>query len=150
MKCIAWGEMATWDDDSLDYGYMVHRLPDGGWWHLHFARSGLEYHCELLERNTTILASIQCFALGAIAKSEQFILTLDGEGVELPDQVLQLDFDWGRSPEVAKSGRAFQHKVMPLLHDSRNFQRAVWEIVDFRQHLRMVASAKIDPKATRN
>lgn len=138
--------MPTWEDDSLDYGYIVYRLPEGAWWHIHFARSGMEYDCELLLRNTPILAQVQCFAPGAIAVSEQFILTLDGEGVKLPDEALLLDFGWGMKPDDPKlqsDARAFEQNVMPLLHDSKNFQKAVWEIVDRQQHLRMVAAHKL-------
>ncbi len=145
------GATLKWDYDKLDYGYVLHRLPDGAWWHLHFARSGLEYDCQLLRGATLVLAAVQCFAAGVLAVSEQFVLTLDGEGVELPDEALLLDFDWGCKPDDSKlqaDARAFQQNVMPLLHDSRDFQKAVWEIVDRQQHLRMVASDKLEPRAT--
>lgn len=143
--------MLTWDDDSLDCGYIAHRLPDGAWWHIHFACSGLDYYCELLRRRTLILAAVQCFAPGVVAVSDRFILTLDGEGVNLPDESLLLDFRWGREPNDLKlqsEARAFQQEVMPLLHESRNFQKAVWEIVHRQQHLRMVAPDKLEPRAT--
>jgi hypothetical protein len=29
----------VWDEDALEYGYVVDRPPDGSWWHLHLARS---------------------------------------------------------------------------------------------------------------
>jgi DNA-directed RNA polymerase alpha subunit len=37
-----------WDEDSLVYGYVLDRTPEGDWWHLHFARSEGSYHCALL------------------------------------------------------------------------------------------------------
>ena len=91
------------------------------------------------------MACVQRFAAGAVARSPKFILTLDGEGVEFPDEVLLLDFDWGRTPNKAKmqaEALDFQQVVMPLLHSNRDFQTAVWEIVQNQQHLRMVARAK--------
>lgn len=137
-----------WDEDALDYGYVLRSLPEGGWWHVLFARSGLEYRCELLGHSTRILAAIQRFARGASSASETFVLTLDGEGISEPDDVLRLDFDWGKKPadvRLQAEARSFQTLVMPLLHDSESFQRAAWEIVDYHQHRQMVDPAKLTP-----
>lgn len=71
----------TWDDDTLEYGYVLDRF-EGGWWHLHFGRSVRSYHCALLGTRTSVVACVQQFARGAVATSPQFLLTLDGEGVE--------------------------------------------------------------------
>ena len=92
-----------WDEDALEHGYVLRRLPEGGWWHLHFARSGLEYHCELLRSCTRMLAAIQRHAHGEHLPSQFFVLTLDGEGVSEPDEVLRMDFDWGLKPADPRS-----------------------------------------------
>lgn len=132
----------TWDEDSLEYGYVLVRLADGGWWHLHFGRSDWKYHCGLLGRCTRVLACVQRFAAGAVARSPQFLLTLDGEGVDLSAADAGLDFDWGdqsADPESLAEALHFQRGVMPLLYDSPAFQRAAAEVVSHLRHLRVVA-----------
>ena len=129
------------DRNSLEYGYVLTRLPDGSWWHLHVGRSGCHYHCELLGRNTNILACLQRFAAGGLAESPPFLLTLDGEGVELSDLAVGLDFQW---PGCLEADAAhFQQEVLPLLHRSVAFQRAAAEVVARQQHLGMVAPGKL-------
>jgi hypothetical protein len=137
-------EAMTWDEVTLKYGYVLHRIAGGGWWHLHFGRSSWSYHCDLLGHRTDILACVQRFAPGGLAESSRFRLTLDGEGVELPEA--GLDFQWGdcpRDPEQTAVARHFQREVMPRLYDSPAFQRAVAEIVTRQRHLRLVASGKV-------
>jgi hypothetical protein len=136
----------TWDDDSLEYGYIVTRPPDGGWWHLHFGRAAVAYDCELLGRQTDVLAVVQHFAAGAAARSPQYVLTLDGEGVERSMSDLKLDFRWDRDADddqLAGDARHFQREVMPLVHDSPAMQHAVAEIVHRDRHLRLVAAGKL-------
>lgn len=136
----------TWDEDTLEYGYVLDRIAGGGWWHLHFGRSGWSYRCELLGRGTDILACIQKFAASAVAESTRFLLTLDGEGVELPEGADGLDFRWGdrpADPELASVARHFQQEVMPLLYGSAAFQRAAAEVVARRRYLRVVAAGKL-------
>src|SRR5580704_9952937 len=81
-------EAMTWDEDPLEYGYILDRLFGGGWWHLHFGRAGWLYQCNLLGRRTDVLACLQRFAAGAVAVPPRFVLTLDGEGVELSEAEL--------------------------------------------------------------
>src|SRR5215471_12671855 len=52
-------EAMTWDEVTLEYGYALHRIAGGGWWHLHFGRSSWSYHCDLLGHRTDILACVQ-------------------------------------------------------------------------------------------
>jgi hypothetical protein len=140
------GEAVKWDEESLECGYVLARPPEGGWWHLHFGRSDMSYHCELLGRRTDILACIQWFIAGAIAKSPQFILTLDGEGVELAPNEPRLDFASGQgttASEVLADAHYFQREVMPLLYDSPPFQRAAAEVVRCQQHLRVVTLGQL-------
>ena len=137
----------TWDEDTLEYGYVLDRIAGGGWWHLHFARSNGFYHCDLFGRACNVLACVQRFAAGAVAESPRFLLTLDGEGVELPDLEARLDFAWGdrpADPERAIVAQRFQREVMPLLHASPAFQRAVAEVVMHGRHLRAVAPGKLE------
>ena len=115
----------SWDDDSLEYGYVVTRLADGSWWHLHFGRGGASYACELLGRPTDILACLQWFAAWAVAKSGQSLLTLDGERVESAADGPVLDFRWPDDLEATH----FQRAVMPLLDNSEAFESAVREVV---------------------
>ena len=68
--------MMTWDDDALHYGYVVARLPDGGWWHLHFGRAAIEYHCDLLGRRTNVFAGVQHFDPGVVARSPRYFSRL--------------------------------------------------------------------------
>ena len=124
-----------WGDDPLVYGYVLARPPEGGWWHLHFARGGASYRCRLLGQPTDVLACVQRFAAGAVATSPRFVLTLDGEGVELSDAA-PLDFAWAGGPEAAD----FQRAVVPALHDSPAFQAAAAMVVRSQRHLRVVAS----------
>jgi hypothetical protein len=140
------GEAMTWDADLLEYGYVLDRPSDGGWWHLHFGRSAQFYHCDLLGRRTDILASVQRFAAGAVAESPRFILTLDGEGVELAEAEAGLDFRWGdrpADPELVAEALHFQREIMPLVYDSAAFQRAAAEVVARQRHRRLVASGKL-------
>jgi hypothetical protein len=137
----------TWDEDTLEYGYVLDRPAGGVWWHLHFGRSAWSYHCDLLSRRTEMLACVQRFAARAIAASPWFLLTLDGEGVELPETDAGLDFQWGdrpADPDLAAEALHFQREVMPLLNDSPAFQRAVAEVVARQRHLRLVASGKLN------
>jgi hypothetical protein len=136
----------VWDEDTLEYGYVLDRIAGGGWWHLHFGRSGWSYHCDLLGRRTKILASVERFAAGAVAESPRFLLTLDGEGVGLTEAEAGLDFRWGDRPAdplVAAEALHFQREIMPLLYDSPAFQRAAAEVVARQRHLRVVASGKL-------
>jgi hypothetical protein len=106
----------------------------------------MDYHCELLGRRTSILARIQRFARGAVADSPRFILTLDGEGVELPDEELRLDFTWGEragEPDFLDEARHFQQEVMPLLHKDPEFQQAAAEVVHRQRYLRVAAAGKL-------
>jgi hypothetical protein len=131
------GAKVGWGDDPLEYGYVLDRLPEGGWWHLHFARSGVSYPCRLLGRPSDILACVQRFAAGAVATSPRFVLTLDGDGVELPDAA-PLDFAWA----AGAAGADFQRAIVPLLHASTAFQAAAAEVVRYQRHLRVVASGR--------
>ena len=115
----------SWDDDSLEYGYLVARMGEGGWWHMHFGRCEASYDCELLGRPTNILACLRWFAAWAVPKSEQFLLTLDGERVESAADGPALDFRWPDDLEAAH----FQQEVMPLLYVSEAFQSAASEVV---------------------
>lgn len=136
----------TWDDDSLEYGYVVTRPPDGGWWHLHFGRAAVAYDCELLGRRSEVFAVVQHFGAGAVARSPQYVLTLDGEGVDRPARDLGLDCRWGRDAgdaELADDARRFQREVMPLLYDSPAMQGALAEIVNRGRHLRWVAPGRL-------
>jgi len=129
-----------WDEDALDYGYVVTRLPSGEWWHMHFGRSTLTYDCELLARKSNILASIQLLGVGAVIQSPRFILTLDAEGVEIPTAELDLKFGWQKSAnsaDVSADAQHFQREIMPLIYDSERFQSAVQHIVDKRSHRRL-------------
>jgi hypothetical protein len=138
--------MMTWDEDALEYGYVVERPPAGGWWHLHFGRAAAEYECALLGRATNILGCVQLFSRGAVRQSAQYLLTLDGEGIEHPAGDLRLDYSWGRDAndaELSAEARHFQHEVMPLLYESEAMQRAVAEIVHRRQHLRLIAPGRL-------
>jgi hypothetical protein len=134
------------DEDILEYGYVLNRIDGGGWWHLHFGRSGWSYRCDLLGRRTNILACVQQFAAGAVAVSPRFLLTLDGEGVELSQAEAGLDFRWGNrpaDPELATAAPRFQREVMPLLYASLAFQRAAAEVVARQRHLRVTPSGKL-------
>lgn len=135
----------VWNEDALDYGYVLDRFPEGSWWHMHFGRSQWVYRCELLDREIDILACVQRFDVGAVAQSPRFLLTLDGEGVELPAGA-GVDYRWGQHDEGAKladDARHFQREVMPLLHDSPEFQRAVAAVISGQWHWRVVAVGKL-------
>jgi hypothetical protein len=136
----------NWDEDTLEYGYVLDRIAGGGWWHLHFGRSGWSYQCDLLGCRTDILACIQRFAAGAVAESPRYLLTLDGEGVELSEAEAGLDFRWGdctADQGLVAAARHFQRQIMPLLYESPAFQRAVAEVVVCQRHLLVVASGKL-------
>jgi hypothetical protein len=136
----------TWDENSLEYGYVLSRASEGGWWHLHFGRSSWVYHCELLARRTDVLVCVQRFSVGAMAQSPRFLLTLDGEGVELSAEEVEMDFRWGQRPEVADlvaEALHFQREIMPLLHDNSAFQQAAAEIVARQRYSRVAASGKL-------
>lgn len=135
----------NWDEDELEYGYVITRSP-GAWWHMHFCRANLLYDCQLLGRPIDIFANIQQFSPGARAESPPFLLTLDGEGV--PDSANQIQFDgsWGiktGDSELIEAARHFQHEVMPLLHNSDRFNSAVREIVYRSQYLSVVDSNRL-------
>ena len=92
------------------------------------------------------MASAQRFAAGAVARSPQFLLTLDGEGVELAVDKAELTFGWGRLPadaEFVAESLHLQREIMPLLYNSSAFQQAVAEIVARQRHLRVVAWGKL-------
>jgi hypothetical protein len=115
----------NWDEDPLEYGYVLDRTPDGGWWHLHFALGRVSYPCQLLGCVTNILACVQRFGAGATINSPQFVLTLDGQEVR-PANSAPLDFDWAKTAEAAD----FQRVIVPKLHQSRTFQDGLCMIVD--------------------
>ncbi|MEX2214549.1 MAG: hypothetical protein WD768_10500 [Phycisphaeraceae bacterium] len=130
----------------MDYGYVVARSPDDGWWHMHFGRGTVEYDCEMLGRCTNIFAVVQHLERGGVAKSPQYILTLDGEGVDRPVSDLALDFLWSGIagvPGFADEAIRFQQEVIPLLHSSEPMQLAVATIVQSDRHLRLVAPNKL-------
>ena len=136
----------TWDSNSLDYGYVVERLPDGEWWHMHFGRAAVEYDCELLGRRSNVFAQVQHFRAGVVAKSPLYLLTLDGEGIDCPTSELGLDFRWSGivgAPDLAEEARRFQLEVMPLLRESEAMQRAVMTIIQSRRYLHLVALGKL-------
>jgi hypothetical protein len=134
----------TWDDDALEYGYVLARPSEDCWWHMHFGRCWASYPCELLGRPTDILACLQWFATGVVAKSPRFLLTLDGEGVEVPAGVPPMDFTWAGAG--ASEAAHFQQLVMPLLYDSPAFQSAAAEVVRSQRHLRVVTPGwLVDP-----
>jgi hypothetical protein len=132
----------TWTDDPLEFGYVLARLPDGGWWHLHFARGGASYPCQLLGRTTNVLGCLQRFAAGAVATSRRFTLTLDGEGVVLLDDA-PLDFTWADIPASV----AFQQSVVPELYANLAFQEAASEVIRHERHLRVVVAGRTTENA---
>jgi hypothetical protein len=139
-------ETMRWDESPLEYGYVLDRTSDRGWWHLHFGRSGWSYDCELLGRRTNVLACLQLFALGGVVRSPRFFLTLDGEGVGSAAEEARLVYTWGSRPEDAGlvgEARRFQQEVMPRLYDSPAFQQAAAKIVARQQHLRMAVPGKL-------
>jgi hypothetical protein len=134
------------DQDALDYGYILKTLQDGSWWHMHIARSAIEYHCVLLGKNTSLLLNIQSFLPGVWANSPEFILTLDGEGVDLSSQALLLDSKWGLHSEdkrLQDQARSIQRKVLPIMQSSPKLQDAIWEIMTSRSHLQLVDPSKL-------
>ena len=136
----------SWDEDSLDYGYVLARPLDGGWWHLHFGRSDRTYQSGLLGRRTDILASVQRFSAGAMAQSVRFLLTLDGEGVEVSAEELVLDCRWDGHSEFAELTHQAQHlqqEIMPLLKNSPVFQMAAAEIVARQRYLQVIAPGRL-------
>ena len=138
--------MRTWDDDDLQYGYVLERLADGKWWHLHIGRMAIEYDCELLGRKTNLLFSIQLFSSGCVLQSSTFLLTLDGEGIERLPAGVDLGYYWGRDTQdedLIAEAKHFQAEVMPLLHASEAMQHAVAEIIYRRRHLRLVTPDKL-------
>jgi hypothetical protein len=138
--------IVLWDEDALEFGYVLDRPSTGGWWHLHFGRADWVYHCKLLGRDIDILACIRRFGAGAVAQSASFLLTLDGEGVELSAEQTGLNFRWGEDSEgmeLATEARSFQREVVPLLFDSSVFQQAAAEIVSAQRYLRVVEAGKL-------
>lgn len=138
--------MTTWADDFLEYGYVVEHPPTGGWWHIHFARAAFIYHCELLGRSTNVVACVQHFARGCVRQSAQYLLTLDGEGIEYPTDQIRLDFSWGQDTKNANliaEAQRFQREVMPLIYECGAMQQAVAEIVRHHHHLRLVSPGKL-------
>lgn len=135
----------SWDDDALDYGYVVTRLPGGGWWHLHFGRADVEYDCQLLGRSTDVLALVQRFGTGCVRLSPRYLLTLDGEGV--PSEI-PLNTNWdqlGNGEQNAGDAAHFQTAIMPLLYDSGAMQQALASLVEHGQHHRLIANGKLRP-----
>jgi hypothetical protein len=130
-------------EDALDYGYVVDRLPDHSWWHMHFGRSAWWYQCALLGRRTNVMASLQWFAPGVKKIGSPFILTLDGEGVGMNQTKLKLDFHWDMDSQVRAEGIEFQQQVMPLLYDSPEFQKAVVRIIKQLKHLRRIEPGRL-------
>jgi hypothetical protein len=120
-----------WQEDELDYGYVVERLPDGGWWHMHIGHSAYEYDCELLGRKSTFVVQVQRFRRGAEFDSPAVLLNLDGEPIEQRYADLQLSFSWVRThdPDLIAEATYFQQEIMPLLYDSDAFQESVAKIV---------------------
>src|SRR5207247_2076508 len=102
-------ENMNWEEDNLEYGYVLDRIEGGGWWHLHFGRSNWSYLCDLLGRPTDILTCVQQFAVGALALSPRFLLTLDGEGVKLPEEDAGLDCRWGDHTDSPEPSAAALH-----------------------------------------
>jgi hypothetical protein len=119
----------TPNDNPLNYGYILARLPSGDWWHLHFGRAAAPYDCLLLGRQTNIFACIQQFGPGVVARTPQFILTLDGSSVDRPVCELALNFDWD---QLSTDAAHFQESVMPLLYTSANMQRAIRNVIERR------------------
>lgn len=135
------------DQDSLEYGYV---LSEGGW-HIHFGKSDVEYQCELLNAQTNIFAGVQKFGVGGVLESRQFVLTLDGEGVE-ENMDLGLNCAWGShwgnrlaDPNLQEAGRRFQQEVVPLLYESPPFQQALAEVIGSQRYLCLVPSNKLKP-----
>jgi hypothetical protein len=136
----------TFEDDQLQYGYVVTREAEGVWWHLHFGRSFVGYHCNLLGRHTNLFAAVQNFGPGVVARSPRYILTLDGEGIDRPEEDLRLDFHWGldtTDEERLSAARQFQQSVMPLLYESADMRSAVAQVVRHRRYSRLVAPGKL-------
>jgi hypothetical protein len=132
-----------WDEDELDYGYLLERCIDGSSWYLHFGRArGIAYYCKLLRRETNIFASV--------SKVDQrlrspliFCLTLDGESVS---EDLGLDCRWGKDDDassLAIEARHFQRTVMPLLFESSAFQSAVSDLVFHQRRASEISSGRL-------
>lgn len=122
-----------WDEHPLDYGYIVTRLPSGAWWHMHFGRSAVNYHCELLGRMSNVLAAIQLLQAGVTTVTPRFLLTLDAEGVELSPNELRMNYRWNLKSDCADMNAEalhFQQEIMPLIYDSETFQKTVRHIVE--------------------
>lgn len=136
--------IGMWDQDVLEYGYVLHRTSEGGWWHGHFGRSAISYRCELLGRQTSVVLLLQHFGPGGAALSRQFLLTLDGEGLDLPVEDLRLDFRWGNDPQDTKltaEAKHFQQEVMPLLHGNSQFQHSIAEVVHRQRYTRVARTS---------
>jgi len=134
-----------WDEHPLGYGYIVKRLPSGAWWHMHFGRSALSYHCELLGRASNILASIQLLQAGVTTVTPRFMLTLDAEGVELSPNELRMNYRWNLnsdSTDMNADTLHFQQEIMPLIYDSETFQHTVRHIVEKQAYIRKYTHAK--------
>jgi hypothetical protein len=118
-------------DEELHYGFLLTRLPrEHEWWHGHLVRSNLAYDCELLGRRTTMLFVVQKFGVGASCQSKQFLLTLDGEGVE--DGGIRYTGDWGETTGTEQQkaeALGVRQVIVPLLYNDCQFQRAVGFIV---------------------
>jgi len=131
-----------WEENALEYGFIVTRLPSGAWWHMHFGRSTLNYPCELLGRKSNILLSIQLLSPGCVTISPRFLLTLDAQGVEISPTELRIDFHWGKDPvshELRADAQHFQQEIMPLIYDSDPMQSAVRHIVEKQAYLHRYA-----------
>jgi len=123
-----------WNEDALDYGYVVYRPAAGGWWHLHIGRAAWSYDCRLLGRRTNLFVRLQYLGVGANPLSPAFTLTLDGEGLETS---LWLNCTWS---EKADEARQFQEEIMPLLYESDAMQNAMASVIHKGRHLCLIGS----------
>jgi len=133
-----------WDDDALEYGYVLRQTSDGHWWHGHFGRAAFEYRSKLLGRWTNVFLSMSHFAPWAIRKAGPFYLTLDGMGVEGVD--LAIDHHWGLDPadeELQAEARHLQQEVIPLAFGSPRFRRAILEVMNHRRYLRQASARSL-------
>ena len=77
-----------------------------------------------------MLLSAQKFGTGVLARSRQFFLTLDGEGVQDPG--IRLTVDWGEvtgTEQQKAEALGVRQVIVPMLFDCDPFQRAMWFIV---------------------
>ena len=121
-----------WNEDALEYGYVVTKLPTGEWWHMHFGRIATEYTCELLGIRTNVVTVIRAFAAGGVARSPQFVITLDGEILDEPIADLNINFDWGgkdSNEKLRAHAKLLQTNVVPLLYENSHYHEVVSNII---------------------